>query len=126
MDVHAGAVLVAQGLGHEGGVDVVLERDLLDGEAVGHRVVGHREGVGVAEVDLVLRRRDLVVRGLDGDAEVFEGEDGLAAEVGAGVERREVEVAADVEDLRRLGVREVEVLELRADVEGVLEVGRRA
>ena len=58
------------------------------------------------------------------DAQLLEGEHGLAADVGAGVERGEVEVAALVERLGRaavlrLGVAEVEVLELGPDVEGV-------
>ena len=66
---------------------------------------------------------DLVVGSLNGDAKVLEGEDRLAPQVGAGVERGEVEVAADIEDLRRLGVGEVEEFELGADVEGVVEVG---
>ena len=61
---------------------------------------------------------------LDVDAELLEREDRLAAHVGAGVERRQVEVAALVEHLgrrRRSGFAraEVEVLELGADVEGV-------
>ena len=52
--VHAAAVLVGERLRHEGGVDVVRERDLLHDEAVRHRAVGHRQRVGVAQVDLVL------------------------------------------------------------------------
>ena len=58
---------------------------------------------------------------LDVDPELLQREHGLAAQVRARVERREVEVAALVEHLRRAAVRlgraEVEVLELGPDVE---------
>ena len=99
MDVHPGAVLAEQRLRHEGRVPAVLHRVLLDDDAVGHAVVGHLERVLVAHVDLVLGGADLVVRVLDVDPELLEREDRLAADVGAGVERRQVEVAALVEHL---------------------------
>ena len=97
--VHAGAVLAEQRLRHEGRVPAVLHGVLLDRDAVGHAVVGHLQRVRVAHVDLVLRGPDLVVGVLHVDAELLEREHGLAADVGAGVERRQVEVAALVEDL---------------------------
>ena len=90
------------------------QRDLLDDQPVGHGAVGHGQGVGVAEVDLVLAGRDLVVGVLDADAHLLHEEDGVAAQVGGDVQRREVEVAALVERFRRVGALEVEVLELRA------------
>ena len=121
MGVHPGAVLAEQRLRHEGRVPAVLHGVLLDRDAVGHAVVRHLQRVGVAHVDLVLARPDLVVRVLHVDAELLEREHGLAAHVGAGVERGEVEVAALVEHLRHaaLGARvpEVEELELGAHVE---------
>ena len=63
--VHAGAVDAEDRLGHEGRVQAVVLRDLLDHEAEGDDVVGGGHGVGVLEVDLVLARRHLVVRRLD-------------------------------------------------------------
>src|SRR3954452_19838635 len=117
--VHARAVLAEQRLGHERRMPAVLHRVLLDRDAVRHAVVGHLQRLGVAHVDLVLARPDLVVRVLDVDAQLLEREHGLAAHVRAGVERREVEVAALVEGLRAAAVLEVEVLELGTDVEGV-------
>ena len=117
--VHPRAVLAEERLGHERGMPAVLHGVLLDRDAVGHAVVGHLQRVGVAHVDLVLAGPDLVVGVLDVDAELLEREHRLAAHVGAGVERGEVEVAALVEDLGRVLVLEQEVLELRADVEGV-------
>jgi hypothetical protein len=81
--------------------------------------VGHLHGVGVAHVDLVLAGTDLMVGVLDVDAELLERQDGLAANVGAGVERRQVEVAAVVEHLGALGVLKEEVLQLGAHVERV-------
>ena len=64
----------------------------------------------------MLARADLVVGQVDVDAELLEREDRVAPHVGAGVERREVEVAALVERLASL-VLEQEVLGLEADVE---------
>ena len=117
--VHARAVLAEQGLGHEGRVKAVLHRVFLDRDPVGHAVVGHLQRVGVAHVDLVLARADLVVGVLGMDPELLEREHRLAPQVRAGVERGQIEVAALVEDLGGLGVAEVEVLELGPDVEVV-------
>ena len=117
--VHPGAVLAEQRLGHEGRVQPVLHRVFLDRDPVGHAVVGHLHRVGVAHVDLVLAGADLVVGVLGVDPQLLEREHGLAAQVRAGVERRQVEVAALVEHLGRLRVAEVEVLELGSDVEVV-------
>jgi hypothetical protein len=64
-------------------------------------VVGGGERVGVAEVDLVLAVRDLVVRGLDLEAHALQQVDHGAPRVLAEVDGREVEVAADVVRLRR-------------------------
>ena len=52
--VHARAELVGEGLGHEGRQAALLEGHLLHDGAEGHDVVRHRQGVGEAQVDLVL------------------------------------------------------------------------
>ena len=117
--VHARAVLAEQRLGHEGRVPAVLHRVLLDRDAVGHAVVGHLHRVRVAHVDLVLGGPDLVVGVLDVDPELLQRQHRLAAHVRAGVERRQVEVAALVEHLGGARVAEQEVLELGTDVERV-------
>ena len=67
--VHAAARAVPERLGHERGVRAVRDRDLFDHVPERHDVVGHRQRVGVAQVDLLLARRDLVVAELDRDAE---------------------------------------------------------
>ena len=70
--VHAGAGVVAQRLGHERGVEPLLERHLLHDEPEGHEVVGRGQRVGVAQVDLLLAGPALVVAELDGDAHLLE------------------------------------------------------
>ena len=117
--VHPRPVLAEERLRHEGRVVAVLLGDLLDDEAVREHVVGHVERVRVADVDLVLRRADLVVVVLDRDAHRLERADRVAADARGRVHRRLREVAALVERLRSLLVLEEEVLGLRADVEGV-------
>uniref|UniRef100_A0A6J5ZZ65 Unannotated protein n=1 Tax=freshwater metagenome TaxID=449393 RepID=A0A6J5ZZ65_9ZZZZ len=97
----------------------VLHRVFLDRDAVGHAVVGHLQCRRVAHVDFVLAWADLVVAVLDMDPELLQCEHRLAAHVGAGVKRRQVEVAALVENLGAVGILEEEVLELGPDVEGV-------
>ena len=64
-----------------------------------------------------------MVAGLDADAHLLEGEDGLAAEVAGAVEGGQVEVAALVEGVGCVGAIEVEVFDLRANVEGEAEGG---
>jgi hypothetical protein len=45
-----------------------------------HHAVGHRQGVGMPEIDLVLARRILVERILDRDAHRLERVDGALAQ----------------------------------------------
>jgi hypothetical protein len=120
--VHRAAPVLRQGLGHERRVDAPAHRRLLHDQPVGHEVVGHRQRVGVAQVDLVLARSDLVVGVLDGDPHGLERLDDLPAEVRLDVERGEVEVAAVVERGRVVGPREQEELHLGVHVEGEAHV----
>jgi hypothetical protein len=79
--VHARSLDAGQGLGHEAGVDAAALGHLLHHQADGHDGVGHGEGVGVAQVDLVLAGGVLVLGVLDGDAHLLEGEHGPLAQV---------------------------------------------
>ena len=117
--VHARAVLAEQRLRHERRVVAVPGGDLLDDDPVGHRLVGHRERVVVAHVDLVLGRGDLVVVVLDLDPDRLERGDRVVPHLGRRVLHGHREVAALVDRLRALVVLEEEVLELGADVERV-------
>ena len=102
VEVHARAGEAVDRLRHERREHAELARHLLHGEAERRDRVRHRERVGVLQVELVLRRADLVVRRLDGDAHQLEVADRRPAEVAAVVERRLVEVRAFVERGRRL------------------------
>ena len=73
-----------------------LRRDVLHDEAERRDVVGRLQRVGIAEVDLVLAVRHLVVRRLDLEAHPLEHVDHRAPRIFAEVGGREVEVAADV------------------------------
>jgi hypothetical protein len=113
-----------EGFGHEARLDVLLAGDLFDHEPDGHDGVGHREGVGVAEVDLLLAGRVLVLRVLDRDAHLLEGEHGAATQVARTVGAGQVEVRPRVDRPRGsgrvdVGVGEVEVLHLGSGEEGV-------
>ncbi len=72
------------------------QRHLLDHVPERHDVVGGGERVGVAQVDLLLAGRDLVVAELDRDADPLQREHGLAAEVAGHRVGGVVEVAAGV------------------------------
>ena len=99
--VHARALHPLHRLGHERGVQAVRGGHLADDEPERHHAVGHREGVGVAEVDLLLARGVLVEAVLDGDPHRLQRADGLLPQRPRDVVRREVEEAALVERLRR-------------------------
>ena len=106
----------------------MAQRHLTDDGAEGHDVVGGAEGVGVAQVDLLLARAALVVAELHRDAHRLEHRDRLAAEVGALRLRGVVEVAAAV-DRHRVGpglrgVLEQVELDLGVRVEGEALLGR--
>ena len=120
--VHARALHAGQRLGHEGGEDALLARHLLDHHAGRHHGVGHGEGVGVAQVDLVLAARVLVLGVLDGDAHLLEHQHRAPAQVAREVGHGQVEVGAGVEGDRAplgVGVGEVEELHLGRGEEGV-------
>ena len=94
------------GFGMNDATQPELLRDVLHDEPERRDVVGGRQRVGVAEVDLVLAVRDLVVRRLDLEPHLLEHVHDRAPRILAEVRRREVEVAADVvRDRRRLAVR---------------------
>ena len=125
--VHAGARVTGEGLRHERRVHALLDRDLFDHGAERHDVVGRGEGVGVAQVDLVLAGARLVVAELDGDAEVFEHPHRTATEVVRRASRHVVEVAGRVDRLRSVdavarALEQVE-LDLGVGVEGEAAVG---
>ena len=92
MGVHPGALHAVEGLRHEGGHNLVPGRDFLDDHTHGHDRIGHGQGVGVPQVDLVLARRVLMLAVFDRDTHVFESEDGLATQVGAEIIGGQVEV----------------------------------
>ena len=71
--------------------------DLLDHQPDRHHGVGHGQGVGVAQVDLVLAGGVLVLGVLDGDAHLLQGEHGPLAQVAGQVGGGELEVGAGVE-----------------------------
>ncbi len=125
--VHARAGVLGERLRHEGGLDALLQRDLLHDQAEGHDVVGGGERVGVAQVDLLLAGGALVVAELHRDAHRFEHGDRLAAEVHADVLRGVVEVAGVVGGRRAGAVQRLvlqqEELDLGVGVEGEAEVG---
>jgi hypothetical protein len=126
--VHAAAGLVGVRLRHEGRPHALRERDLLDDVPERHDVVRGGQRVGVPQVDLLLAGGDLVVAELDGDADAFEGQHGLAAEVAGDRVRGVVEVAAAVDRDRHRAVQRAvldqEELDLGVRVEGEALLGR--
>ena len=96
MRVHAAAVLPEDRLRHERRRQPEPLRDVLHHEPERRDVVGRRERVGVAEVDLVLAVRHLVVRRLHLESHLLEVVHDRAPRILAEVHRREIEVRADV------------------------------
>ena len=88
MRVHPRAVLVRQRLRHERRVHAGSQRHLLHDQPIGHRVVRHRQRIGVAQIDLVLARRHFVMAVFDADAHLLERQHRLPAQVAGDVERR--------------------------------------
>ena len=126
--VHRRPGLVAERLRHERRVNALLQRNLLDDEPHRHQVVCRRQSIGIAQIDLLLARRDLMVTELDADPHPLEHRDGLPAEVVTEVVRRLVEVATGVYRLRQhqLGRRsfpQEEELHLGMHVERKAEIG---
>ena len=94
--VHARAVDAVDRLGHERRVQAVPDRHVLHDEPERADVVRRRQHIVVAEVDLVLAGRHLVVRRFDVKAHGFEREHDLAPHVLAHVHGAQVEIAGGV------------------------------
>ena len=128
MRVHPAAVLAEDRLRHERRREPEPLRHRLHDETEGRDVVGRRERVGVAEVDLVLAVRHFVVRRLHLEPHLLEVVHDRAPRILAEIHRREVEVRADVVRLRRrLAVRpalEHEELGFHPRVHREAELGR--
>src|SRR5256884_5958286 len=93
---HPRAVAAVDRLGHEGRDQTVPDRDGPRDEAEAGPLVGHRQRLGDAEVNLVLAGRDLVVRGLDAELHVLERRHNRSARLLAAVHRDQIKVAAGV------------------------------
>ncbi len=94
--MHARSVDAVDRLGHERRVQAVLDRDVLHHEPERADAVGRGQHVVVAEVDLVLARRDFMVRRFHVKAHGLEREHDLAAHILALVHRAQIEVARRV------------------------------
>ncbi len=87
MEVHAGAVVHVEGLGHEGGDFAVACGGLFGGVFVVDEFVSHAEEMVVAEVDFALASGgDFVMVAFNFDAEAEEGADDVVAEIGEGID----------------------------------------
>ena len=69
--MHARALDVLEGLGHECCVHVVQSGNLFNHETKSHHAVGHGQGVGVAQIDFVLAWRIFVEAVFHGNAHGF-------------------------------------------------------
>ena len=98
--VHPAPVLPEDRFRHEAGEQAELLGDVFHHEPKGGDVVGRRQRVGIAEIDLVLAVRHFMVRGLDLEAHPLQDIHDRAPRVLAEVHRRKVEVAADVVRVR--------------------------
>ena len=115
------------GLGMNDALHALGDRDLLDHVPERHDVVGHGQGVGVAQVDLLLPGAALVVAELHRDAHRLQRLDRVAPEVRGDVVAGLVEVPAGVRRHRRGAVgsevaQQVE-LDLGVDVAGEAGLG---
>ena len=100
MRVHPRAVLPEDRLGHERREKPVPVGDVADDETERREVVRRLERLGIAEVDLVLARRHLVVPRLDFEAHGDEILDDQPPDLLRPIHRRLVEVAALVVGVR--------------------------
>src|SRR5436305_13828391 len=96
MRVHAASVLPKDRLRHERRDETELLSDLFHDEAEGRDVIGGLECISVAEVDLVLAMRDLVVRRLDLELHPLQNVDHRAPRLLPQSSRRLYAVAATV------------------------------
>lgn len=99
VDMHAGAVVAVEGLGHEGGGFAEAGGDIFDHVFVFAEAVAHGEEGIEAEVDFALAAGgDLMVLGFDHETDVLHGGDHFVPEVHKGIHGGDGEVAFLVGD----------------------------
>ena len=124
MHVHAAARRIDERLGHERRVHAVNAGDFLHDQLMRHDGIGHRERVGVAQVDLVLRGAAFVMGVFDGNPHLLERKHRVAAKIRRVIEAGQVEVATAVKQFGRLGRPEIVELELGPDIENKALISR--
>ena len=127
MRVHPRAVATIDRLGHEGGDEAVPDGDGPHDEPQGGQMVGQRQRVRGAEIDLVLAAGHFVMRRLRAEPHLFQRRHDHPARLLPPIDRDQVEVAAGVEGPRRrlaaLVLLEDEELHLAPDVHGEAQRG---
>ena len=96
----------------------------LDDKTRGYHSIGGGKRVAEAQIDFLLRWGRFMMRILNGNAHFLEREHGFAAKVGCVVERRQIEIAALIDGLRRRIALEAEILDRRADVDRIAHRAR--
>ncbi|OPZ80744.1 MAG: hypothetical protein BWY76_03262 [bacterium ADurb.Bin429] len=124
MHVHAGAVLPEKRLGHEGGIDAIHIGDFLHRQAVGHQRIRHGEGVGVAQINLVLTGGDFVMAVFDVNAHLLQRQHRIATQVHRFIAGDKVEITTLVQRFRLLRAAEVKIFRLGPHIEGEAQFTR--
>ena len=75
----------------------MFHRDLFDDETERHDVVGHRECIGVTQIDFVLARSIFVERILNGNAHGFKNQQCARAQIAGDIGSGEIEVRTGVQ-----------------------------
>ena len=105
IDVEAAAGLVGDGLGGKVRVQAVAGGNGLDHRAEGHRVVRRGQGIGIAEIDLVLAGTLLMVGGFRLNSHALQRQADLPADVLALVVRGDIHIGCPVVgNVRRFAV----------------------
>ena len=118
MQVHARAIDPGDGFRHERGINILQLGQFLDDEFGGHQVIGHGQGIGVLEVNLVLAGRAFVMGVFDRYTHVGQIEHGVAAQVGGREAGKLIEVTVEIQQFGGSGVLKIKELELGAHVVG--------
>ena len=123
MNMHTAAVDTEDRFGHKGGINTMLGGNLFNHQTIGHNLVGHGQGIGISHIDFMLADSHLMMRLINTDSHLFQGQNGLISQLGGGIQEGHIIITTFIQPFRAFIILKIEILQLRTDIVGKTHVG---
>ncbi len=115
--MHPAAVDPKYRLRHKRRMQLVVGRNFPDHEFIYLCEIGHYQPFLILQVDFLLARSYLVMRGFHRDSHLLQGQDGHLLDLGPDIAESVIEIAPFVNHFRLFRTVEIEIFQFRPDIE---------